>query len=595
MKSRMRLSFFLGLIISLFCMVLLSSHQRDENIEDISAFNQVLNRYKKNLNSLIEEVEEMRVLLPKVDASSLQNRFQSARSTYKKIEWLVEFRFRESSLKINGPNLLEAEASQPNIPLYPCGFQVVEEVIYAQPYKRNKVQFQLDGLLAALKNIQKQPVEYLSQSTLIYAHKLNLYRLISKGIVHFDCPIALSGLTEAKTTLRQLDTDLQTIQLNETLSQKIKEALAFLEEKENEPVFPYFDFLQTHLNPLCDQVAEIQQSFQEKNQTASFTLSALRSEAGSMFARGAFDPLFFAPSDALPLDSLVIRLGEKLYHDKRLSADGSRSCASCHMPDKAFADGLKVNQSLSSTLLMRNTPTLWNVAFQNTQFADSRVVFIEDQIHAVVTNKNEMHGTFKQIVSSLNNSRDLRKSFQKLVGSEGITDRNIKRVLAAYLRSLQSFDSKFDQAMRSESSVDDAMKKGFDLFMGKGKCGTCHFVPLFNGSATPYFDKMESEVLGVPMTNTHPSLVDPDVGKFSLHQIPHQKYAFKTVSLRKVGATGPFMHNGVFTTLKEVLDFYNNGGGIGYGIELDNQTLSTDPLGLNDQEIQAIIYFLESL
>ncbi|WP_026903178.1 cytochrome-c peroxidase [Pedobacter glucosidilyticus] len=137
---------------------------------------------------------------------------------------------------------------------------------------------------------------------------------------------------------------------------------------------------------------------------------------------------------------------------------------------------------------------------------------------------------------------------------------------------------------------------GFNLFMGKGKCGSCHFLPLFSGAVPPLFEKMESEVLGVPAnTDTINAKIDADLGKYNLYKIPHQKHAFKTPSLRNIALTAPYMHNGVYQTLDEVIDFYNKGGGAGLGIILENQTLSPDKLQLSETEKKQLIAFLNAL
>ncbi len=138
--------------------------------------------------------------------------------------------------------------------------------------------------------------------------------------------------------------------------------------------------------------------------------------------------------------------------------------------------------------------------------------------------------------------------------------------------------------------------KGFNVFMGKGKCGTCHFMPLFNGTVPPLFDKMESEVLGVPATtDTINPKLDADSGKYVLYGIPHHLYSFKTTTVRNVELTAPYMHNGVYKTLEEVIDFYNKGGGAGLGFEIEHQTLPPDPLGLTEEDKANLILFLKSL
>jgi cytochrome c peroxidase len=127
--------------------------------------------------------------------------------------------------------------------------------------------------------------------------------------------------------------------------------------------------------------------------------------------------------------------------------------------------------------------------------------------------------------------------------------------------------------------------------MGKAKCGTCHFMPLFNGTFPPAFQKMETEVIGVPETISSEK-IDPDMGRYNIIKVESFRHAFKIPTVRNAARTAPYMHNGVFTTLNQVLDFYNKGGGAGSGIKIDNQTLPFDKLGLTEKERNDIISFI---
>jgi cytochrome c peroxidase len=148
----------------------------------------------------------------------------------------------------------------------------------------------------------------------------------------------------------------------------------------------------------------------------------------------------------------------------------------------------------------------------------------------------------------------------------------------------------------SKDQLGPAEKNGFNLFMGKAKCGTCHFAPLFNGLVPPEFVETESEVLGVPKSkDTLNAQLDDDPGKFNFTQSSVHKHAFKTPTLRNIELTAPYMHNGVFSTLEEVMTFYNNGGGRGLGIGPPNQTLPVEKLKLSPREIRDIIAFMRSL
>ena len=146
------------------------------------------------------------------------------------------------------------------------------------------------------------------------------------------------------------------------------------------------------------------------------------------------------------------------------------------------------------------------------------------------------------------------------------------------------------------ASLTPEERHGFDLFMGKGGCGTCHFAPLFGGAMPPALVENEPEVIGVPATprRSH-ARIDPDSGRFNVRRIAQHLHAFKTPSVRNVALTAPYMHNGVYATLEEVLDFYDAGGGHGIGVVLSHQTLPTDSLHLSRAEKRAIIAFLGTL
>jgi len=158
-------------------------------------------------------------------------------------------------------------------------------------------------------------------------------------------------------------------------------------------------------------------------------------------------------------------------------------------------------------------------------------------------------------------------------------------------------NSRFDQYMRGDTlKLTRREKNGFNLFMGKAKCATCHHLPLFNGLLPPDFSETESEVLGVPQSNDrHNAKLDPDEGRFLFTNSSIHKYSFKTPTLRNIGLTAPYMHNGVYTTLEEVMEFYNKGGGRGLGIAPSSQTLPFDKLNLSKKEIFNIISFMLSL
>ena len=147
--------------------------------------------------------------------------------------------------------------------------------------------------------------------------------------------------------------------------------------------------------------------------------------------------------------------------------------------------------------------------------------------------------------------------------------------------------------MTNKKDIDVDAKKGFNLFMSKAQCGTCHFVPQFNGVKPPYVGS-EFEVLGVPADTGYHSL-STDVGRFAVNAAPEMLNAFRTGTVRNAAHTKPYMHNGVFTTLEQVIDFYDAGGGAGKGLKVSNQTLRSDSLKLFPSEKKSLIQFIVSL
>jgi cytochrome c peroxidase len=144
------------------------------------------------------------------------------------------------------------------------------------------------------------------------------------------------------------------------------------------------------------------------------------------------------------------------------------------------------------------------------------------------------------------------------------------------------------------TAMSDEEVNGFNLFMGRAMCGTCHYMPLFNGTLPPLYNKIDAEVLGVPATADGRQL-DSDHGRRAITHAVTDDNAFKISTVRNAARTAPYMHNGVFPTLQDVIDFYDRGGGVGMGLKVPNQTLSSAPLQLSAKEKQELIAFIETL
>jgi cytochrome c peroxidase len=297
-------------------------------------------------------------------------------------------------------------------------------------------------------------------------------------------------------------------------------------------------------------------------------------------------------------------LGRVLFYDPALSFNNSMACVSCHHPDKAFTDG--VPKSISndqSTEVERNAPTLVNALFAGAYFHDLRAGKLTMQTEHVMANPKEFNVRPLELTEKLNKSAAYKALFKSAYPGlkEPIQPRTIQSALASYVASLVSWNSPFDRYARGEAdTIDPEVVKGYNLFMGKAACGTCHFAPNFSGLVPPFYDDTESEVLGVPFSNDtiHPVL-DHDLGRIKngkrSEEAEHFRHSFKTPTVRNIALTAPYFHNGAYPTLEEVMWFYNKGGGQGLGIDIPNQTLPPDALGLTKGEISAIIAFMNSL
>ncbi|HET6226271.1 MAG TPA: cytochrome c peroxidase, partial [Bacteroidia bacterium] len=295
----------------------------------------------------------------------------------------------------------------------------------------------------------------------------------------------------------------------------------------------------------------------------------------------------------------IDKLGKLLFYDPILSGNNSRSCISCHQStafftDTATATSLQYNQS---DRLDRNTPSLLNVPYNHLLMLDGKHISMKDQAVAVITNSKEMGADAAEVLKKILSCKEYRNAFIKLLKytpqEKEITMEHITSALSFYYSKFSKYDAAFDEAMNTEKELDPKAKKGFNIFMSKAQCATCHFVPQFNGVKPPYVGS-EFEVLGVPEDTTYKAL-SKDKGRYEVNAAQETAHAFRTGTLRNAEHTKPYMHNGVFNTLDQVIDFYNTGGGSGKGLLVENQTLSADSLHLTNDEKKQLIAFIKSL
>ncbi|MES2575779.1 MAG: cytochrome c peroxidase [Bacteroidota bacterium] len=555
--------------------------------------------FKTDIAFLTKEVAQLEHLVQsEASPQQIQQQFLKSHEAYKKVEILSEYYFPMVSKAINGPALDEYEIDE-GITVPPEGFQVIEEFIFPKYNLRDKSELlnQLGILKANLNRLNLvSQTNTLTDSHIFDALRLEVFRIITLGITGFDSPVAQNSIPETAASLESIQSyckiyssksDDKTLQTALTTIEKGKK---YIQQHTDFNSFDRAYFIKQIANPLSKSLYQIQIKLQIPFLPE---MKGLKTTAQTLFEKDAFDPEAFSGFPDYKTTPEKIKLGQELFNDPILSGNNTRSCASCHHSDKAFTDGQEKSTTLDGkSLIKRNTPTLTNIAFQRAFFSDSRVSYLEDQAVAVIVNENEMHGSLEKSAEALKKNKKYVAKFKTAFPNKEIDAFTIKNVLASYIRSLSSYDAKFDGYMRNEVAFTNDEKAGFNLFAGKAKCATCHFIPLTNGTVPPNYTKSESEVLGVPDKYNK---LDTDLGKFELTKAEIHRNSFKTPTIRNITLTAPYMHNGVYKTLEEVINFYNEGGGKGLGFTLENQTLPEDKLNLTELEKEQLIAFMKTL
>lgn len=285
-------------------------------------------------------------------------------------------------------------------------------------------------------------------------------------------------------------------------------------------------------------------------------------------------PLMESPSDNR-LTSSRVELGERLFFDTRLSRDNTVSCSSCHHPEKAFADGLIVSSGIDGQTGFRNSPSLANIGYNESFFADGGVPTLELQVMAPIHDEVEMDFLIADVADLLNQDNELRNLSFEAYDRE-IDPFVITRSIAAFERTLISGDAKYDRFLQNSEELSDLELEGLSIFEGeKGKCVSCHSG--FNFTDNDFYN------LGL-----YENYADEGRERITLNPLDNGK--FKVPTLRNIDLTGPYMHDGSISSLEELIEFKVSGG-----LEHSNKSEKFVPLNLSQNEKNALIAFLKTL
>ncbi|HSB61255.1 MAG TPA: cytochrome c peroxidase, partial [Vicinamibacteria bacterium] len=311
----------------------------------------------------------------------------------------------------------------------------------------------------------------------------------------------------------------------------------------------------------------------------------------------------------VPLENPVtpekVALGRRLFYEKRLSKDGTVSCATCHDPSHGFSDGKKVSEGVMGKKGTRNAPTILNAVFNEFQFWDGRAPSLEEQSKGPMTNPVEMAAdSHEAVVRAVRGIPEYESAFQRIFG-RAPTIEDVAAVIATFERTAVSGESPFDRFIAGDKSALSAeAQRGWELWNGKARCNTCH--PF--ADITPNFSDNKFHNIGVAAKNRDfaalarkaSGLDDPqelafhpdfsELGRFIVTRQPKDIGAFKTSGLRDIALSPPYMHDGSEATLLDVVNFYDKGGEP--NPYLDGGIV---PLKLTEQEKQDLVAFMESL
>ena len=591
-----------------------------------SAAERVTARYQRDFDTLTSALEQLHHAARHLGHApetrrALGQAYERVRDRFKRVEYLMEYLSPEVVKDyVNGPPLPKLMRNAPRlVVLAPQGLQVIDELLAEGAIDKKALVDEIAHLRSKLVALHAFEPHTVTDRQFFEAVRFGLVRIFTLGVTGFDTPGAAAqrALPDALASLRGMATGWEAYgsrlaarapALARRIDSTHAEAIAYLK---NHPDFDDFDrlhFLTAYVNPLFKAAVEAQQVlwvetvYEVMPGHVGLPTNYL---ADNLFAPDFLNVSYYTPvAGSAGLTAAVPALGKLLFFDPALSAGTERSCASCHRPDQAFTDGLarSVATDFKGTLL-RNAPTLVNAVYADRFFYDLRVNALEDQFEHVLVSTQEFHSDYLSVAARLRRSPEYVALFREAFPREAaqpVSKQTIARALGAYVGSLTALHSPFDRYVRGEQdTIDAAVRRGFNLFMGKAACGTCHFAPLFNGTVPPFYVESESEVLGVPATpDTLRPVLDGDLGRYAgqeKERADMYRHSFKTVTVRNVALTAPYMHNGVYQTLEQVLDFYNRGGGAGLGLEVPHQTLAPDALNLTGNEQQDIIPFMRAL
>lgn len=611
MAKNYRISFLLATVA-----ILLFAFTQNSNTYDYESF------YRKSVHNFTNSQFYLLKTIIKSDINreddraKIRRQIRLSRKELKGVDFWLRYLEPLAYKSINSPLPVEWET------------EVFEK--FEKPYKRNGAGLTLamlyideddmdkDSLIQlidlSIKATQQFESDKVKDNLKTYHHfylcnRLYLLNLAAIYTTGFECPDTNQVIPELRSMLidvqnmyKAFNVSFPSNSITADYLDLYNQAINFVNEQPADySKFDHFTFIKDYVNPLF----KINQRFIHQYNVVSKSLVdySLNKNANSIFDKDLYNGqngkgIFLRVKDKSTLQA-IDRLGKLLFYDPILSGNSQRSCVSCHNPKQHFTDTTKSTslQFNHQGFLARNSPSLLNVQYNHLLMMDGKHISLQDQTKAVTNNSIELGSNELETLQKVLSCAEYKSSLQELLKSTPqeteITYDHVVSAITFYYTKFSKYYAPFDEAMNQNSKLDSSVVRGFNLFMSKAQCATCHFVPQFNGVKPPYVGS-EFEVLGVPENLSMTQLSD-DKGRFEINAAKETLHAFRTGTIRNASATKPYMHNGVFNNLQQVIDFYDAGGGAGRGLIVENQTLSSDSLHLNNKEKEDLISFINSL
>lgn len=605
----------ISIVVLLSAIVCFSFKDKSDPAHYLAGYKARLDGLAKSQQSLVDLIAKSN-LEDSNDINSIREEIHRARLRVKGADFWLRYLSPNDYRKINGPLPVEWET------------EVFEK--FEKPYRREGSGLTLAELYLDEPAPQKDSLLHLIQSGIaatasfsadtitrelsthhhfLLCNRLYLLNLAAVYTTGFECPDTLRIIPELRAMLQDVraiyELYNESFPVTPVAARYLSlydSAIAFANAQPDAySAFDHFLFIRNFVNPLFALNASLLREYGVVSH--SLVDYSLNKSATSIFSKSLYrgqnaKGIFTRVRDSAVLAD-IDRIGKLLFFDPILSGNNQRSCASCHKPEAFFADTLGMTAAAFDRkgFLPRNTPSLLNADYNHLLMMDGAHISLQHQAAAVATNAHEMGGDEDALLRKVMSCDEYRAAFTKLLThtpqSPEVSFEHIASALTMYYCKFSSSAAPFDDAMNGGRALDPLAREGFNVFMSKAQCGTCHFVPQFNGVKPPYVGS-EFEVLGVPADTGYKRL-SADSGRYGVNPAVQTLHAFRTGTIRNAAHTAPYMHNGVFRTLREVIDFYDGGGGAGHGLVVENQTLNADKLHLSERDKQALIAFMQSM